>query len=164
MSRDEIKQLFVCHYAKMYAVARSILFDEEESKDVVSDVFESLLDGDVTLLPGREEHYLLTSVRNRCIKRLHHQEVRRSFARMQMGGTDEEELSAEADDTRLADVVEAAHRHLSEQELCIFRRRFVDEMSYDEIARAEGMSKVAVWKHLSHLIKVIREHLKPTES
>lgn len=164
MSRDEVKHLFVCHYAKMYAVARSILFDGEESKDVVSDVFESLLGGNVVLLPGREECYLLTSVRNRCIKRLRHQDVRRSFARMQMVGADEAEISAEADDARLADVMEAAHRHLSEQELRIFRRRFVDGMSYDEIARAESVSKVAVWKHLSHLIQVIREHLKKTES
>ena len=28
------------HYAKMYRVARSILYDEQESKDVISDIFD----------------------------------------------------------------------------------------------------------------------------
>ena len=45
MANEEVKKLFIEYYAKMYRVARSILYDEQESKDVVSDIFERLLYG-----------------------------------------------------------------------------------------------------------------------
>ena len=80
MTKEEIKVLFIQHYAKMYRVARTILYDEQESKDVVSDIFERLLDGRIMLMPDTAERYLLTSVRNQCIKRMCHSEVKRQFA------------------------------------------------------------------------------------
>ena len=43
MERHDIQWLFKQHYAKMLRVARTILYDEQESKDVVSDIFEGLL-------------------------------------------------------------------------------------------------------------------------
>ena len=38
----------------MLRVARSLLYDAQESEDVVSDIFESLLRGKVALNPGAE--------------------------------------------------------------------------------------------------------------
>ena len=76
MERDIIQQLFRQHYAKMQRVAQTLLCDGQESEDVVCDIFEQLLQGKVMLLPGGEEGYLLTSVRNRCLKRLRHQAVK----------------------------------------------------------------------------------------
>ena len=61
----EIQILFKQHYAKMYRVARSFLYDEQESEDIVSDIFEHLLQRHVALLPGTEEAYLMKCVRNR---------------------------------------------------------------------------------------------------
>ncbi|MBQ5548394.1 MAG: hypothetical protein IIT33_06115 [Prevotella sp.] len=43
MERHDVQRLFKQHYAKMLRVARTILYDEQESKDVVSDIFEGLL-------------------------------------------------------------------------------------------------------------------------
>ena len=39
MTRIEIESLFKTHYTQMYHLALTLLFDEAESKDVVSDVF-----------------------------------------------------------------------------------------------------------------------------
>ena len=50
MEKDEIQRLFKQHYAKMYRVARTMLYDEQESEDVVSDIFESLLRGQTVLM------------------------------------------------------------------------------------------------------------------
>ena len=50
----------------MYRLAASILYDEDESKDVVSEVFARLMASDVTLRPDTAEAYLLTGVRNQC--------------------------------------------------------------------------------------------------
>ena len=155
MEKKDIARLFRQHYAKMYRVARSILYDEQESKDVVSEIFEKLLSGDVLLMAQGEERYLLTSVRNLCFSRLHHQEVVRqmeSFSRATWPPTD-----TDADD-RLADIFEFAESHLSERERRIFHLRFADGCSYEEIAASEGISKVAVWKNLSRLLITVRNH------
>lgn len=158
MKNEEIKRLFVQHYPKMYRVARTMLYDEQESKDVVSDIFERLLSGDTMLLPETEECYLLTSVRNQCIKRLRHEEVKRVMAK---GYTDFPEDNKE--DKRLDEVIDFAQRSLSERERRIFDLRFTMGCSYEEIASAEGISKVAVWKHLSHLTNIIKEHFNPNK-
>ena len=145
------------HYAKMYRVARTILYDEQESKDVVSDIFEHLLRSETVLMPDTEERYLLTSVRNQCLKRIRHHETTLSMET----ATAEQTTDAETEDERLTDIIEFVVSHLSEQEQRIFQLRFTDGCSYDEIAAAEGISRVAVWKHLSHALKEIRNHFNP---
>ena len=153
MTKEEIKELFLRHYAGMYRVARTILYDEQESKDVVSDIFERLLRGQITLSPETTERYLLTSVRNQCIKRLNHNEVKRQFA-----DSYDPDMEDSDDDNRLNEVVEFAKRNLTLQELRIFNLRFTEGYSYEEIAAMEGISKVAVWKHLSRLLNIIRNN------
>ena len=146
MEKMHIQQLFRQNYGKMMRVARSILFDEEECKDVVSDIFANLLHGNNVLSAQTEEHYLMTSVRNQCLKRLRHEEVKRRMA--------------EIDDERLSEIDEFVERHLTEQERRIFQLRFSKGFSYEEIAAEEGISRVAVWKHLSHALNQIRNHFK----
>lgn len=157
MEREIIQQLFEQHYAKMYRVARTLLYDEQESEDVVSDIFEQLLQGKVMLLPGGEEGYLLTCVRNRCLKRLRHEAVIRDAQQHVVAD------GPESEDERLSDIVEFVLCHLTEREQRIFRLRFSDGCSYEEIAAAEGISRVAVWKHLSHTINEIKKRFNPKE-
>ena len=156
-SSGMIQRLFKQHYAKMLRVARTILYDEQESKDVVSDIFEELLRGRMVLIPDTEERYLLTSVRNQCLKRIRHQETR---LRMETAST-EQPSDAEDEDERMTDIVEFVVSHLTEQEQRIFRLRFTEGYSYEEIASSEGISRVAVWKHLSHALKEIRNRFNP---
>ena len=78
MEREAVKRLFMQHYARMQRVARTLLYDVQESEDVCQDIFESLLRGETVLVPGTEEHYLMTSVRNRCLKRLRHVAIEHS--------------------------------------------------------------------------------------
>ena len=49
MEKKEISTLFRQYYGRMYGMAVSILYDEQESKDVVSDIFERLLESDTVL-------------------------------------------------------------------------------------------------------------------
>ena len=156
MEKD-IQRLFKQHYAKMLRVARTILYDEQESKDVVSDIFEGLLRGRTVLMHDTEERYLLTSVRNQCLKRIRHQETRLRMDTAPAGQTSNEEH----EDERIADIVEFVVSHLTEQEQRIFHLRFTEGYSYEEIAAAEGISRVAVWKHLSHVLKEIRNRFNP---
>jgi len=157
MERHDIQRLFKQHYGKMLRVARTILYDEQESKDVVSDIFEGLLRGRTVLMPDTEEHYLLTSVRNQCLKRIRHQETRLRMETATAGQTSDAEL----EDDRMTDIVEYAVSHLTEQEQRIFRLRFSEGYSYEDIASSESISRVAVWKHLSHALKEIKNRFNP---
>ena len=64
-------------------------------------------------------------------------------------------------DDRLEDIVEFVTSRLPEREQRIFNLRFTEGYSYEEIAAAEGISKVAVWKHLSHAITEVKKHFNP---
>lgn len=157
MERETIRRLFMQHYAKMQRVARSLLCDGQESEDVVSDIFESLLRGQTVLVPDTEECYLMTSVRNQCLKRLRHDAIVRNNPLP----ASPIEIEEENEDERLTNIVEFVVGHLSAQEQRIFRLRFTDGYSYEDIAAAEGISKVAVWKHLSHAITEIKKRFNP---
>lgn len=167
MEQEAVKRLFMQHYVKMQRVARTLLYDEKESEDVCSDVFESLLRADMLLEPETEERYLMTSVRNRCLKRLRHVAIEHSpltvdhFAASNSiannGGDSMLNAQCSKDD-RLSDIEEFVVSHLSEREQRIFGLRFSEGYSYEEIAVAEGISKVAVWKHLSHAITEVKKH------
>ena len=156
MEKKYVQMLFMQHYAKMLRVARTILGDEQESKDVVSDVFANLLHGQTLLMAGSEERYLLTSVRNQCLKRLRNEEVKQRMVEMALA----DQSAHGQDDERLTDIDEFVASHLSQQEQRIFRLRFTEGCSYAEIAASEGISRVAVWKHLSHVLTLIRNHFK----
>ncbi len=155
MEREAVKRLFMQHYARMQRVARTLLYDVQESEDVCQDIFESLLRGETVLVPGTEERYLMTSVRNRCLKRLRHESVLQDYRQRT---TDN---SQESEDDWLEDIVEFVVSHLSEREQRIFNLRFTEGYSYEEIAAAEGISKVAVWKRLSHAITEVKKHFNP---
>ena len=155
MERQEVGRLFQQHYAKMYRVARTILYDEQESKDAVSSVFETLLHGRIALMPETEEQYLLKGVRNQCLKHLQHEIVKQRMMNRQSA---EQSADSFYEDECLTDIVEFAVSRLSAQEQRIFNLRFSDGYSYEEIAKCENISKVAVWKHLSHILGVIKNH------
>ena len=170
MEREAVKRLFMQHYARMQRVARTLLYDVQESEDVCQDIFESLLRGETVLVPGTEERYLMTSVRNRCLKRLRHVAIEHSpltidhFAASNgtaNNGEDSINNGQSLTDDRMSDIVEFVVSHLPEREQRIFNLRFTEGYSYEEIALAEGISKVAVWKRLSHAITEVKKHFNP---
>ena len=144
------------HYARMQRVARTLLYDVQESEDVCQDIFESLLRGETVLVPGTEERYLMRSVRNRCLKWIRHENLTKTPSPLPLWG------SASEEDERMDDIVEFVTSRFSEQDRRIFGMRFNEGYSYEEIAAAEGISKVAVWKHLSHIITSIKKHFNPS--
>lgn len=162
MDKKEITTLFRQYYGRMYGMAVSILYDEQESKDVVSDIFERLLVTDTVLLPDTVEHYLLTSVRHSCLKRIaqksNQQRIARHYASKQQLSD-----SPEKDEQQLERMIRFAQTHLTPQQQSIFKMRFLGGMKYEEIGEELGISRVAVWKHLSRITAIIKEHLKDSE-
>lgn len=65
--RKDIEKLFKTHYAAMHRLAMLILHDEDVSRDIVHDVFETLLSSSLTDVSAQ---YLLKAVRNRCLNHM----------------------------------------------------------------------------------------------
>lgn len=154
----DIERLFRQHYERMYRLARTILYDADECRDVVSDVFEHLLREDTVLLPDTEEAYLLRSVRNRCLNIIAHKGVRTRVEKMLV--MDEETMISDNDDEqldRLRDIIDHLDPPIRQR---ILRLRLQQEMTYQEVAQALGVSKVTVYNHLSQAIDIITQTFK----
>ena len=64
MTKEEFENIYRQHYARMYRLARTMLYDADESKDVVSDIFARLLREKYHPQQSQMEGYLMTAVLN----------------------------------------------------------------------------------------------------
>ena len=159
MTRKDIESLFKTHYTQMYHLALTLLFDEVESKDVVSDVFASLLSGNTLMRADNAKAFLLASVRHRCLNVLQHKQVQERFAHLLTEDTDtlisnntaEEQMQMEELRRDVRD-----NRSPLEQE--IFRMRYLKEMTCQEVAEALSVSRQTVHTHLKQSVEKIRKY------
>ena len=162
MKKEEIAILFQQHYSQMIRLAKRMLYDDEESRDVVSAVFATLIKTDI--LPKNMEGYLMASVRNRCLNLLEHKDVRAKFEHAytqemkQNVATDDDAFSYSSVEQRYQQMMIFAKRNLSEQTLQVFRMRHIDGMKYQEIADQLGISRVMVYKYLAKAMNTIKEY------
>ena len=169
MDKQTIAKLFRQHYAQMLSLARCLLYDEEESRDVVSEVFASLLKPTM-LLPARlategdacpcknVEGYLMTSVRNRCLDLLEHKDVQARFEQAYMQTLDDQ-TTPEEDEELLNDLMSFMQRELKSETLQVFKMRHIDGLKYQEIADRMGISRVMVYKHLAQATEQLKGYI-----
>ncbi len=143
----------------MYRLAYSILFDESESKDVVSDVFASLLSNRIVLMPEKAEGYLMVSVRNRCQNVLEHKQVRERFVRLQTdSGTVSTRDNTAYERLQMQELIRYREENLSPLERSIFQLRYLKELTCKEVAEAVGVSRQTVHTNLRQVIEKIRKY------
>ncbi len=154
----EFEGIYRRYYAQMYRLAKTILYEPQESKDVVSDIFARLLrDG---RLPQKEkmEGYLMTAVRNRCRDVISHKSIRERVEKLFLQESLQNRIVSPYDDDRLDRLMQFIETEIPPLSRQIFRLRFLREMSYEEVAQTVGVSKVTVYNHLSQSLRRIREH------
>ena len=125
-----------------------MLFDMQEHPEKYTDEqVERLLADDVVLVPGSEEGYLMRSVRNHCLNLIAHKSVKERVAKLLLDDADVI-LSEETDERldRLMLLIEDLEPPIRQ---LIFRLRYLQEKSYQEVADEVGVSKVTVFNHLS---------------
>lgn len=154
MTQKEIETLFRQHYAAMYRLARTILYDADESKDVVSDVFVRLLHNNPSVQVDKMEGYLMMAVRNRCLDVLSHKSVREQVEKL----FSQELQQRHIEDERLDRLMQYIERELPPLSQQILRLRFLQEMTYEEVAQEVGVSKVTVYNHLWQSMHRIKEY------
>lgn len=160
MTREEFENIYRQHYAKMYRLARRLLYDPQESKDVVSEVFARLLRGGVMPDSNKMEGYLMTAVHNRCRDVLSHKSMRERVEKLYLQEAIESQTPTMGDDERIERLMQFIEAELPPLSQEIFQLRFLREMSYEEVAQAAGVSKVTVYNHLSQSVQRIKEHFQ----
>ena len=158
MTKEEFENIYRQHYARMYRLARTMLYDVDESKDVVSDIFARLLREKYQPQQSQMEGYLMTAVRNRCRDVISHKSIRERVEKFFLQESMQGHIISMNDDDRLERLMQFIEAELPPLSQLIFRLRFLREMSYEEVAQATGVSKVTVYNHLSQSLQRIKEH------
>ena len=157
--RSQIESLFKTHYTQMYHLALTLLFDEAESKDVVSDVFASLLSGTVLMRADNAKAFLLASVYHRCLNVLQHKQVQERFARLLTEDTNTLISDNTAEERmQMEELMRYVRNYMPPLEQQIFRLRYLKEMTCQEVADALNVSRQTVHTHLKQSVEKIRKY------
>ena len=162
MTRENFEQTYRKHYPKMYRLARTILYDTDEAKDVVSEVFVKLLRADITPQEDKMEAYLMSSVRHKCCDVLSHKNVRQRVEHLFQTEMMQNRIVTTNDDDRLERLNAWMDRELTPLSKQILKLRFLNEMSYDEVAKATGVERTTVYRHLTKSLESIRDFFNVT--
>lgn len=160
-SDEEFDELFRSSYPSLYRYAYSLLRDEDDSRDVVSEVFVKVLEKKLkeTVTVG----YLMTMVHNKALDKLKLQKVE-DEARQRL--LHDYKLFLETDELkeeRLNAILQFVENELTPQTQRILRMCYAEKKSYKEVAAELDISIQAVNKHISQALKKLRNRFNPPE-
>ncbi len=141
----------------MYRLAVALLHDDDLARDIVHDVFVSLLDVTRdTLISGG---YLLRAVRNRSLNHIRDCEIHQRIANRYFLENEEYENEEWPDEETIARIYSLIKSEISPQAKRIMEFRFSEGLPFSRIAASIGISETAVYRHLSHALTIIRKKL-----
>ena len=159
----QVEQLFKLHYRAMYRLASILLHDDDESKDIVHDVFARLLAQQVELNEDTAQSYLLLSVRNRCLNVIRNRKIHEQVHQYLLPVDEVEQISPE-DFERIVDMLKVGINELFPP-ICqeVIRLHFSEGLTFREIAKRMGVSETTIYKHLRNALDQLRQTLKNAE-
>ncbi|MDE6311264.1 MAG: sigma-70 family RNA polymerase sigma factor [Muribaculaceae bacterium] len=157
---DDIEQLFRDNYKAMLTFANCLLHDSEVARDIVHDVFASLMSEEVKYVTPS---YLISAVRFRCLKHIRNTSTHERLNKMYALDLHEIEGEDWPDDEDMAKLRKVIERFLPEQTRRVVHLRFESGMTYKDIAEEISISQVAVYKHLRHAMNILRQNFNQHE-
>ena len=156
MNQATLESLFNEHHARLLTEARAMLYDAEEARDVVSELFAELLRRKPDIEPGHELVYLCMGVRNRCRNILARKSLTEKVTHLY--ALEQDTMTEEEETEQLNRLQAFIHTGLTAAQQRVFQLRFGEEKKYREIAAELGISEVAVYKHLVAALSRIKNH------
>ena len=157
MTKSELEILFKTHYTAMYRLAVSLLYDADEARDVVSDIFASLLGGGMAIRSDNARGFLLTCVRNSCISVIRHKQMRERFIKIYSTKAEPQDHGPD-DSMMLAELRDYINTQLPPLSRRIFTLRYLQDMTCQQVAETVGVSRVTVHHHLSQSLEKINAY------
>ena len=145
----------------MYRLAIMMLHDEEESRDIVQDVFAMLLNGDIRFDSDKARAFLLSCVRNACLNVMRSHDTRERAMKGYLSAID----TLNVDDGFEEEVIalQKGILHLSPpvcREIILLHYRY--GLTFKEIATRLQVSETTIYKHLRNALNQLRLTLRDT--
>ena len=154
-----IESLFKQHYQAMYRLAFMMLHDEEESRDIVHDVFARLLGGDIRFDSDKARTFLLSCVHNGCLNVMRSHDTReramRDFPIDDGNPNDTEAFEKEV--IALQDGIYSLTPPICREIISLHYRY---GLTFKEIAKQLQVSETTIYKHLRNALNQLRLTIK----
>lgn len=152
----DLEIFFKENYAKAYALALSIIHDEEASRDVVADAFETLIRRK-DALPGTDRRsYLLMVVHNKCADHFRKLSVRDRYADWVIRSAEHTVADDWREHEERVEQVRAAMSQLTPRTRQILSSHYLERKKYREVAAELDISESAVKKHIVQALSFFR--------
>lgn len=156
-----LHSLFCQHYSEMKHLARTLLYTEEEAEDTVQDVFVRFVEAARKgATPKNAKAYLMTAVRNSCINRIRQKSLTEQVKNLYSIDAEADLRYVEERLETLEAVCDYAESHLTEPHRTIFRLRFKEGLTLNEIALQLDMNLKTVFKYLSQSIQNVQKQFR----
>ncbi len=142
-NKQGFERIYKDNYRQMYRFAFSILEDAEEARDAVSQVFTQMWN-------SQPRNQSLNIMRQKRLRQQMELEV--AMQKAQQENEEREELMEE--------LQRVINDNLTEQDRRVLSLHYDEEMTYEETAKALGISSSAVNKHITRSLGKIRSILK----
>ena len=149
MEREIVLELFDRYADMVYRVALSYLRSPQEAEDMVQSVFLRLLEGGVTIYPGKERSFLAKVTVNRCKNLL------RAAKRHETVPLDETVLLAPPEDRELFRAV----MELPEKYRIVVSLHYFEGCSFREISELLRIGVSAVSMRLHRARNILKEQI-----
>ena len=164
MTSQEFDTLYRKNYPILYRLAFTMLRNDEECRDLISDVFADLLDNVEADEIENIDGYLFRTVRNRALSVITRQ---KTLERARNLYPIEQNMNGSYDhdyDRKLLQVMQFLDSGLTPNARHVMRLVFEQGCSYKEAAGQSGVSVAAINKHVVKSLRLLRENFKQIEN
>lgn len=155
--------LYRTYWQPLYAFAFRYMQSKEEAEEVVQEVFTKIWRQKETWRPaGAVRNYLYLAVRNGALDRLRRSDVASRWRAREVDTRQNEsqDIDAQIETTDLMARIECALAELPARRRAVCTLRFIDGLSYAQIADRLGIAEKTVETQLSRSLKFLREHFR----
>ena len=157
--QEEVRRLYEQHHDRMLLLAKQMLADDDESHDVVNDVFVHIAEQTPTM--AHPLSYLLNAVRNRCLNLLRKKRLAERIHRLLPIGEETCTNAETPTDFPLDEMLRFVETQLTPQTRKVVRLKFYEQKTYREIALTLNISEAAVYKYLAQAISKLKQRFNP---
>ncbi|MBR9990894.1 MAG: sigma-70 family RNA polymerase sigma factor [Gemmatimonadetes bacterium] len=167
--RVAYERLFERHHAPVLRYVHGLLSNGADAEDVMQDVWVTIVRKIATLEhPAAFQRWMYRIARNRCVSRL--RRSRRQVALEDLDDTEQLKISADLDDdndpslsSQDAAALDAGLARLSSVHREVLTLRFMNGLTYEEIAAVTACSIGTVRSRIYYGKQSLRTHISPEE-
>jgi len=157
MQKDQFKTQVLVHKDQMYRLARRILRNEEDAKDIVQDSFLKLWNKRKVLGNIKSiKSFSLTMVRNACIDHIRKHKPETDKEQQINANSDYQNPEKQLEVSDQLSKVRAIINQLNDQQRTVIQLREIEGLEYDEITEITGLSS----NNLRVIISRARKEIK----